>query len=86
MPAGTALERHITTDTVVLEVRSPADKPDERVGWDDRYGVKEILVADPIEHTIRCWSRTGTGHLVLPDLSDMYGVDLRERAAQIWWR
>jgi len=46
---------------------------------------QEILVADPIEHTIRCCSRTGTGHLVLPDLSDMSGVDLREPAAQIRW-
>lgn len=79
------LELYMPTAVAVLEVLSPEDETYEKLSFYDERGVREVLIAHPVEQRIECWSREGTGHHVSQDRSRIFDLTMAELAALIRW-
>lgn len=51
-PPGTL---YVATAALLLEVLSPDDQTFAKFDFYARHGVDELIVADPLARTVRCW-------------------------------
>lgn len=75
---------YVGTVAVVVEVLSPDDETWAKFGFYAARGVRELLVADPAERTVRCW-RLVEGAYEPADASELLAVDMVELTAEIDW-
>ena len=72
---------YVGTVAVVVEVLSPDDETRAKFGFYAAQGVRELLVADPAERTVRCW-RLVDGAYEPAGASEVLAVEL---IAEIDW-
>lgn len=75
---------YVGTVAVVVEVLSPDDETWAKFDFYAARGVRELLVADPAERTVRCW-RLVEGAYEPVDASELLAVDMVELIAEIDW-
>lgn len=81
---GTAF---VPSAALVVEVVSPGDESWEKFDFYASHGVDEVLIADPTEHTVSIFTRSGAAfdRTDRTDRSELLGVSARELHDSIEW-
>jgi Uma2 family endonuclease len=79
-----ALEMWNPTAAIVFEVLSPNDESFEKFPFYAQHGVEEIIIVDPIAHTVQWFIRDGDDYIE-SDRSTLLGVSPIEVAAAMRW-
>lgn len=80
-PPGTL---YVHTAALVVEVLSPDDETFDKFGFYAVHAVDELVVADPLTRTVRCWHLSGAGYDEQPG-SALLEVDTATLVAEIDW-
>lgn len=74
----------VPTAAVVVEVVLPDDETYAKFDFYARHGVEEIIVADPAEHTVRCFGHTLNSFHVQNECK-LLGISSSDLTAAIDW-
>lgn len=75
---------YVSTALVVVEVLSPDDETFAKFDFYARHGVRELLVADPGEQTIRCW-RLAAAVYEQVEACEQLGVEMAQLVDELDW-
>jgi Uma2 family endonuclease len=81
---STSLEMWNPTAAIVFEVLSPHDESFEKFAFYAAHGVEEVIIVDPIAHTVEWFARGGDDY-VESDHSILLGVTPSDVAAAMRW-
>ena len=73
---------YVATAPVVVEILSPDDETFEKFAFYAAHGVREVIVAMPEEHEVRCYD-PGTGEQLA--VSKQLGVEMAVISADLDW-
>jgi hypothetical protein len=73
------------TAAVVMEAISPDDESLRKVEFYARHEVDEVLVAHPVQRTVRLWQRQASGGYVETGRSDVLDITATDIEAAIDW-
>lgn len=59
---GPVDELYVSSAALVVEVLSPNDETFAKFDFYARHDVDELWVVDPVERTVRCWTRRGEAY------------------------
>ena len=75
---------YVPTAAVILEVLSPDDETFTKFDFYAAHGVEEILVADPVTHSVRCWQLIDGSYFEQP-MSRLLDVAMSTLEAEVAW-
>ena len=81
---GPTSRLYVPTAAIVLEVRSPDDDTFAKFGFYAAHGVDELLVAEPLARTVRCWHLLDGGY-VEADRSVLLDLAMADLVAEVRW-
>jgi Uma2 family endonuclease len=75
---------YFSSAVVAIEILSPNDKTFEKFDFYFRRGVREVMVADLKQKSLRVW-QSGAGGFVETDYSDVLATPVADVAAAVVW-
>lgn len=74
----------VSTAAIVVEIVSPDDETYAKFDFYGAHGVEEMIVADPLLQSVRCFRMDGARYVEAP-ASDLLGVSAAEMTGGIRW-
>jgi hypothetical protein len=76
---------HLPTAEIVVEVLAAGDQATAKFGFYAGHGVREIIVADPIDGTVQIHAAPDAGGYTRTDRSELLGVTATELVDAVDW-